>query len=415
MANAYKFENDFEGAVDKLFQKGLVNESGGSFLQTLIDERLETEANRYFWQEHFTVEGQEYQINPSNLRQDPAYTVKSISRRVVPMADASAPLSESAQLDNEGFESRTGSIFRFSKGLYETSLSKKELEARLLEYSPADRNLVTGFAMGIADLIKTHNYRLSNMAAQVISKGGAYDNVNSKGWSGVRISAPAYVPAENFVKAGTALWADSACDIPSQMQKIEQDFKKARNLPEDAPFEWDLSYDMVMNVFLNNSFVKAEVNRYIRLYAPDKVIVITSGASNIDTTVVSWEQLISYTRSSVSKIAPIRIVKESQTVQTISTTTTVNGWKTGVAVLRPLGNAGVIVHSNIEDVMLMQSGEVNKTVDFSIARYQNFLYVINKVVPNGIWKAYHTDVLGRYAPVLNEFTDHCVVDTLTAD
>ena len=60
--------------------------------------------------------------------------------------------------------------------------------------------------------------------------------------------------------------------------------------------------------------------------------------------------------------------------------------------------------------------EANKTIDYSIASAQNDLfYIINKVVPNGIYKAYHTDAIGRYMPVLTEFMEHIVVDTLTAD
>ena len=157
------------------------------------------------------------------------------------------------------------------------------------------------------------------------------------------------------------------------------------------------------------------MNRFIRLYAPDKVVIINNGSSTLDTNVITWEQLVAYSRSSVSKISPIMVVKESQTVQNITTTTTVKGWKPGTAVLRPLGNAGVIVHAKTADVQLMQSGEVNPAIQFSLAKVQNFLYVINKVTPNGMLKSYHTDVIGRYAPVLNESTYHVVVDTTTAD
>ena len=63
----------------------------------------------------------------------------------------------------------------------------------------------------------------------------------------------------------------------------------------------------------------------------------------------------------------------------------------------------------------MCSGEVNNGIQFSLAKIQNFLYVINKVTPNGMLKSYHTDVLGRYATVLDESQYHVVVDTTTAD
>ena len=415
MANAYKYQWTPDEAIEKLYQKGFMEGTNAGFLQTLIDNTIEIESNSFFWQEHFTVEGNEYDIDLADLKKNPAWTVVQKVNRPVPMADAMAPLSETAQLDNEGWEAKTGSIYQYGKGLFETSMSKLELQARLQELNVTDQNLVTGFVRGVADLVKSHNYRLSHMAAQVLSSGGGYSNTSTMGFSGVRTIQSAYIPTANFKTAGTKVWTDPTCDIPSQMQKIEYDFKVANNIAEDAPFVWNIPYDMVVNVLLKNTYFIAEVNRYIRMYAPDKVVIINNGSSNVDTSVITWEQLVAYSRSSVSKISPIMVVKESQTVQNITTTTTVRGWATNVAVLRPLGNAGVIVHAKTADVQLMQSGEINPAIQFSLAKVQNFLYVINKVTPNGMLKSYHTDVIGRYAPVLNESTYHVVVDTSTAD
>lgn len=415
MANAYKYNWTPDEAIEKLYQRGLTDGSNTGFLQTLIDNTIEIESNSFFWQEHFTVEGNEYDIDLGDLKKNPAWTVRQKINRTVPMADAMAPLSETAQLDNEGWTEKTGSIYQYGKGLFETSMSKMELEARLRELNANDQNLVTGFVRGVADLIKTHNYRLSHMAAQVLSYGGAYTNANTRGFSGVDTVQSAYIPTANFKTAGAKVWSDATADIPSYMQKIEYDFKVANNIPEDTPFEWDIPYDTVVNVLLKNAAFISEVNRYIRLYAPDKVVIINNSQSAIDASVITWEQLVAYSRSSVSKISPIRVVKESQTVQDITTVRTVNGWKPNTVVLRPLGMAGVIVHAKTADVQLMQSGEVNNNIQFSLAKVQNFLYVINKITPNGMLKSYHTDVIGRYAPVLNESLYHVCVDISTAD
>lgn len=414
MANAYKYGFNPDAIIEKLFQKSLVGDGDNGFLQTLIDNAIEENANPMFWQEHFTLDGTEYKVNLANSKLDPAYTVNSVVRNAVPMADAMAPLSEVAQIDGEGYETRTGSIHQFGKGMYETSLSKEELKARLETLDIKDANLLNGFVRNVADIIRGHNYRLSYMAAQVLSLGGAYNNTSSKGWSGVKVDEKAYIPATNFVKAGAKVWSEAECDIPSQMQKIEEDFKKSRGLSDDFTFEWDIPYDLVVGTLLNNKYFKAEVNRYIRLYAPDKVIVVTNGANSVDNSIISWEQLVAYSRSSISKIAPIRVCKQESIDQTITTINTVKGWKTGVAVLRPLGYAGVVVHSDVAEVPLLQR-EANNTIDYQIAKTQGFLYVINKVVPNGIYKAYHTDVIGRYAPVLTEWNNHLVVDTTQAN
>ena len=418
MANAYKYTGNAEQLIEKLYQKGLLNTGGTGFLQNLIDESIVLKANSKFWQEHFDIEGNEYDIDLGDLSKNPAWTVRMKQNRPVPTADAMAPFSEVAQLDGEGFTEKTGSIYQFGKGLYETSQSKLELQARLRELSGTDQNLLTGYVRGIADLINTHNYTLSNLAAQTLSKGGAYNNTGIKGFSAISVNQSAYVPTANFKTAGTKVWTASDCDIPSQMQKIEYDFKAANNIDQDTPFVWCLPYDMIVNVLLQNAAFLKEVNRYIRLYAPDKVVIVQSGSANVDTSVISLEQLVEYSRSSISKISPIMVVREEQKVQNITTISTVSGWQSGVAVLRPLGSngkAGVIVHAKVADVEMIKTGEYNNLISVNSAKALGFLYVMNMVSPQGVLKKYLTKVIGRYAPVLNEAMQHVVVDTTTAD
>ena len=425
MANALKFHFTPDEAIEKLYQRGFMDGANAGFLQTLIDSTIEIEENAFFWQEHFRVEGNEYDIDRNDLKKNPAWTVKQGIKRTVPMADAMAPLSETMQLEAEGMEEKTGSIYQYGKGLFETSMSKLELQARLRELG-ADENLVVGFIRGVADLIKTHNLRVSHMAAMTLSRGGQYGNTinvtnvaggttTTQGFSGVVANQSAYIPLTNYKKAGTKVWTASDCDIPEQMRKIEDDFKEANYIPDGTPFEWDIPWNIVVNVLLKNAAFIKEVNRYIALYAPDKVIVVTNGGSSTKVDTITYEQLVLYSRSPISKISPIRIVREQQVVQGITTYTTVKGWAPGVAVLRPLGYAGVLVHAKVADVELMRSGEVNKGIDFSLAKVQGFLNVINKVTPNGMLKSYHTDVIGRYATVLDESPYHVVVDTTTAD
>lgn len=426
MANALKFQWTPDEAIEKLYQKGFLG--GGSnqgFLQTLIDATIELDENQFFWQECFRVEGMEYQIERGNLKQDPAWSVRQKINRTVPMADAMAPLSETMQLDAEGFETKTGSIYQYGKGLFETSMSKMELAARLEELG-TDQNLVTGYVRGVADLIKTHMLTASNMAAMAISRGGQYGNTialtkvgggtgTTQGFSGVITSQSAYIPTANFKNAGAKVWTDTDCNIPEQMRKIEADFREANQIPDGVTFQWDIPWDMLINVLLKNKYFIAEVNRYIRLYAPDKVVIIKDGESGIDVDTITYKQLVEYSRASdISKISPIHIVREQQMVQDITTYHTVKGWKAGVAVLRPAGLAGVIVHAKPADVALIQSGEINNTISASVAKTQGFLYVINKITPNGMLKSYHTDVIGRYATVLDETPYHVVVDTTTA-
>ena len=422
MANAYKNFWRPEEAIDKLYNRLFDSDSTG-LLQTLVDT-IELDENSNFWTEHFYVEGNEYKIDMADTKKNPAWTVRQRNRRIVPMADPMAPLSETMQLEPEGFEEKTGSIYQYGKGLFDTSMSKLELIARLNEMAPADRDVVLGLQRGLRDLIKSHNLRLSNMAAMTLSYGGAYsytytdannNTVYTNGFSGVHPTQSAYIPMANFKTAGTYVWSNASADIPEQMRKIEEDFRAENKLDGSMAFEWDIPYDIVTTILLKNAAFVAEVNRYIRLEAPDKVVVITSGASNLDTTVITLDQLVAYSRSTISKISPIRVVREQQTVQNITTYSTVKGWKPNTVVLRPLGYAGVVVHASTADVELMRSGEVNKNIDWSMAKWNNLVYVINKVVPNGMLKSYHTDVIGRYATVLTEAPYHVCVDISNAD
>ena len=420
MANALKFHWTPEEAIEKLYKHGLFDNSNKGFLQTLIDNTIEIDENAFFWQEHFRVEGNEYDIDTADLKKNPAWTVRQKINRTVPMADAMAPLSDTMQLDAEGFGEKTGSIYQYGKGLFETSMSKLELQARLRELG-SDQTLIEGYVRGVADLVKTHNLRVSNMAAMTLSRGGEYGNMialtkvgggtdTTQGFSGVQVYQSPYIPVTNYKHAIDDVWADANADIPEQMRKIEFDFKEANNIPESTPFEWDIPWDTVVNVLLKNAAFVKEVNRYIALYAPDKVIIVNNGQSTTTVDTITYEQLVQYSRSAISKISPIRIVREQQTVQGITTYHTVKGWNPNVVVLRPLGYAGVLVHAKVADVELMKSGEVNKTIEFSLAKVQGFLNVINKTVPNGMLKSYHTDVIGRYATVLDESQYHVIVD-----
>lgn len=418
MANAYKYQDNPQVLVEKLYAKGLLNESGNGFVQKLIDQSIILKANRFFWQENFTVEGNEYLIDLGDTKKNPAWTVRMKTNRPVPTADAMAPLSEVAQLDGEGYTEKTGSIYQWGKGLYDTSMSKLELVARLRELGNVDADLLNGYVRGVADLTNTHMYTLSNLGAQCISKGGAYNNTAIKGFSAISVNQEAYVPQANFKTAGAKVWTDADCDIPSQMQKIEYDFKLANNIDADAAFVWQIPYNMVLTVLMKNKFFKEEVNRYIRFYAKDKVVIVNNGTTSVDTDVITQEDLINYSRSEISKIAPIIVVKEEQVVQDIKTIRTVNGWDAGKAVLRPVGNGGkcgVIVHSQVADVEMIRSGELNNSVTANASKVLNFLYLLNEVSNDGKYKKYATKVIGRYAPVLTEAMQHVVVDTTTAD
>lgn len=422
MANALKFQWSPEEAIEKLYKHGLFDGNNQGFLQTLIDSTIEIDENAFFWQDHFRVEGNEYDIDVTDTTKNPAWTVRQQIKRTVPMADAMAPLSETMQLDAEGFTEKTGSIYQYGKGLFETSMSKLALEAKLRELGP-DRSLVEGYVRGVADLVKTHNLRISNMAAMTLSRGGEYGNTielskvgggtgTTQGFSGVRTYQSAYIPQANFKHAISKVWSAADADIPEQMRQIEYDFREANNIADNVAFEWDIPWDTVTNILLKNAAFIKEINVWIGKHGrPNNSVVIINqnGQPSNLTDTITWQDLIAYSRADDTKISPIRIVREQQTVQNITTYHTVKGWNPNVVVLRPLGYAGVLVHAKTSEEALLRSGELS-VISASMARVQGFLAVFNTIVQAGKLKSYHTDVIGRYATVLDESQYHVIVD-----
>lgn len=417
MANALKYDYRPEEAIDLLYQRGLLADNQTGFLQTLIDDKLNIAENTFFWQEHFMVDGNETPADLRDRKKKPTYSVIQITNPTTPMADPMAPLSETAQMDQPGFEEKTGSIYQYGKGMFETSMSKIELQARLAALGQDERNIIGGFITDTTRLIKSHNSRVSYMAAQVLSKGGEYNTTATRGMSGVTANQSAYIPASNYKKAGTKVWTASDADIPTQIQKIVEDFKTANEIPESMVFELDVPYDLMINVLLKNAEFIKQVNLYLSTTdAGSKILIVKpDGTTDYNQGIITMDQLIAYSRWGQSKVPPIRVVRQKSTTQNITTYSSVSGWEAGKVVLRPIGYAGLIVHATPSDIAMYNSGEVNNGIQMNIGKIQNFMYVINKISPNGMFKSYHTDIIGCYAPILNESNYHVIIDTTTAD
>lgn len=405
MANKY----DTLGMVDKLWKKGLINDQGNSlFLQTLIDSKLEIEANQFFWAEHFSPDPLETAL-ATDPKAAPAFTVRNILRVPDVMLDGHTPLSEVSQTDTDGFEERQGTIPQFARGLYETSMSRVELKARM-DALGSDAAMVEQYVKNVAGIVRGANYTLSNMAAQALSRGGAI----SVNWGqGVPYEMPAYIPAANTVTAGTKVWTALDCDLPEQMRALEEAFRTRTNFK--GAMEWNIDSAMIKSVFLKNAKFIEAVNNWMLVYGEQKVIVINNGTSPTSTGIISEENLVAYSQSSLSKISPIRICKQSQMVQSLSGRTSTSGWAANRAVLRPAGLAGVIKHARVADIFMLQN-EASNGVEVSTASVQGGLfYIANIVSANGLYRQYHSNIYGRVRPVLDEFVEHVLVKTNEAD
>ena len=107
--------------------------------------------------------------------------------------------------------------------------------------------------------------------------------------------------------------------------------------------------------------------------------------------------------------SPIEIIREKQR----DVERTISGWKTGTAVLRPEGYAGSVKRADVLDIKLHK--DYGSTSIEKVFADRDIFTIINTTLDNGNFKEWHTDLVVAAVPVLEEWTNHLLVDTTTAD
>lgn len=344
-----------------------------------------------FWKKQFTVDPL---LTTRNYDGTATYSTTVRKRQVDNMLDMRAPLGETEVRDKKGLEVYTGSIPDFAaKGFVETAM-EREARIRMFEsYFGNDAEILNAYADNIQDMVDEAHYTLSNMAAQVLSTGKIVYNYGT-GIKGNIAKMP--IPTENFVNAGTAAWADPACKLLDQMEKIEQDYRDRTE--STLAMKWQVTRDTFYNVILKNKQVIDYVTWYRRV--------------NEMPTLVDWninKEMFDQAFATNEKISPIEIIDERQRNEGAP----VRGWAQGIAVLRPVGYAGVLKRADILDKeMINKYG--SSVISVAFANTDIFTFM-NTTLNNGRMKEWHTDMFVAAVPVLEEFYDHIIVDITTAD
>ena len=113
-------------------------------------------------------------------------------------------------------------------------------------------------------------------------------------------------------------------------------------------------------------------------------------------------------------LSPIEIVVEEEKNKDWKGDTTVNGWAANVAVLRPVGYAGLIMHTtSLDQEMANMAG--NNVVSQAFAPIDGFSLIHNAEMVDGEYKSWNTRLITSFIPALTEFPEHIIVDTSTAD
>lgn len=349
--------------------------------------------NFEFWKSQFEVDPRVVERQSDGVA---LFMAKIIDRKPGRLLDMRSPLGDANQEDKVGIDAWTGAIPDFiAPGYVETALEREHREKMFEDLFGSDAELLLAYANQLQLMVDGANQTLSNMAAQMLSKGsiaytfgeGIKDNV---------IKCP--IPAANFRKAGAVVWSDTAnCKLIDQLVKLEEDFRSDNGL-EGVPMKWQIPYAMYRNVFLKN----AQVIEYIKNWrkANDK-----GYADSMPVTRAMFEEVF----ADNELFSPIEVIVESQR----DINQTVNGWNAGAAVLRPAGYAGSVKRASILDAQLFKKYG-SKAVEKVFATRDIFT-IVNTTLQNGIYKEWHTDLVVAAVPVLEEWTSHLIVDTTTAD
>ena len=117
--------------------------------------------------------------------------------------------------------------------------------------------------------------------------------------------------------------------------------------------------------------------------------------------------------SRIQGLSPIKIVDEKQKD---GINGVVHGWKEGVAVFVPTGKLGLVRRTSIGDIRLFKGDYLNPNVSCTFASaLEGCAYLRNMVIPNGMLKEWHSDMVLAATPTLDEFLYHYIIDTTTAD
>lgn len=361
--------------------------------QLLQDPKL-IRSNHTFWM-------QEYSIDP-NITPTNADGVASFVSRMRKLGQSNlmhmrAPLGDSIPRDKNGIAYYTGVIPDFiSDGIVEQAMEREYKEQQFIENFGSDAAIIAQFADELSDLIDSGNQTLSNMGAQLESKG----SITYKYGQGIQGNLyKADIPAENFRKAGEKVWTAPDCNLLDQMADIEKQVQEEKGV--DLQLQWMMPYDMFHNTFLKNQ----QVVEFVKSYRTVNDLVSTENLR------VS-ERMFREAYVDMEGISPIVVVEEKQHD---GISGTVHGWSDNVAVLRPRGYAGMIRHTTILDQKMYEKYGA-AAIQRTFAKTGNGLFtVMNTVLQNGNLKEWHTDLMMAAIPSLDEFLYHFIIDTSTAD
>ena len=371
---------------------------GQQILRDYIDNSGMININYNWWRNQFAVNPE---VTPTDSSGKASFMVQASENRAAGVLDMRAPLGKAHPYKKEGISFYTGTIPDFtSDAIAETAMERMYKEKYFAEFGN-DAKFIREWTKRVQDLIDAKDQTANYMCAQLQTVGYVKYDIG-RGIKGIKQKAA--IPEENFVKAGEKVWTASDAKLFSQMAIIEDGFRQRTGFT--GAMKWLIPKKMYSDVFLHNAEVKQWIN-YLRnlntnspMEAPDIPVVLKK---QFDDAVAAFDGL-----------SPIEIVVEEEKNKDWKGDTTVNGWAANVAVLRPVGYAGLIMHTtSLDQEMANMAG--NNVVSQAFAPIDGFSLIHNAEMVDGEYKSWNTRLITSFIPALTEFPEHIIVDTATVD
>lgn len=379
-----KFENS-------IYYKIWNSQEGREITMAILQDPNLIHANHTFWREKFLVDPS---ITPTNELGEAVFVQYMRKIETGGLMDLRAPLGDSVPAEQGNMQYYTGVIPDFiAKGYVEKATERYYRDMLFDQFD--DKNLIKAYADNFLQrAVDSANQTLSNMAAQVLSKGNIVWNY---GDGVIKQLLKAEIPTENFLKAGTTVWSDTTnCKILDQVRKIYNDVQE--HLGMEIPMQLEITRTQWLNNWLTNAQVKEQIRYYKSLGNTLLPQVFEA------TTDMAMEAIAAF-----EGLPKIVIVDEKQ--YDTYANTTVHGWNDTIAVLRPLGFAGYVRRTDVLDEKIYKAYGTKLTERNFTNALGGVLLIMNSVINNGNLKEWHSDAMLSAIPALDEFLYHFIIDT----
>ena len=382
-----KFENS-------QFAKIHESKEGRLIVSTILANPDLIKARHTFWTTKFRVDPL---LTPTDAKGRATFVSSMREDETNYMLDMRAPLGDATPQEKGNLAFYTGVIPDFTSKAYVENASERLYKEKLFDQF-GDARLIAMYATDVLQpFIDGANQTLSYLSAMLLSTGkGIYDQ-------GEGIQSPIYkvaIPANNFLNAGTVVWSDTTnCRLLDQIRKIYRDVR-------DRIGEIDMQLEIPRAIWDNYVLNNAQVIDWVRY-------VNSIGNVLLPSSLVLTDDMVFSAIKSFKGLPEFVIIEEKQNDINNGV---VHGWASGKAVLRPLGYAGYVRHTNILDEELYEKyGNALVSRNYTPALAGGIALIENVVVANGNLKEWQTRLLLSAIPSLDEFIHHFIIDTTTAD